>query len=341
MDTRARPELRIPTVRVRNLAGIRPTLAELGVDPDAVIRQAGVDPKLLANPDAVIAFTALGWLVTECLKATGCECFGLRVGMKTRPTGLGLTGLVSIHSPTVREGLEVITATLQTSDTGGATFLDLRRGVAEFGYAVTAPAIESADQIVDAAIALTFNVMRRLCGTAWRPDAVRLTRKPPRDKAPFVRFFEAPVEFGAARGCLVFDAAILDRPVHDRDPHVAGILAPLLEEAAANVQGDFLSTARAMVRTQLAAGTLSRDSVCRALSLSQRTFVHRLEARGLTYTGLADEAKYEAAQSLMIKGQSIAETAARLGFADPSAFTRAFKAWSGTTPARWRAERGR
>ena len=183
--------------------------------------------------------------------------------------------------------------------------------------------------------------MRRLCGTAWRPDAARLTREPPRDKTPFARFFEAPVEFGAARGCLVFDAAVLDRPAHDRDPHVAGIPAPLLEEAAANVQGDFLSTARAMIRAQIAAGTLSRDSVCRALSLSQRTFVHRLEARGLSYTGLADEAKYEAAQSLMIKGQSIAETAARLGFADPSAFTRAFKAWSGTTPARWRAERGR
>ena len=43
----------------------------------------------------------------------------------------------------------------------------------------------------------------------------------------------------------------------------------------------------------------------------------------------------------MIEGQSTAETATRLGFADPSAFTRAFKAWSGTTPARWRVERGR
>ncbi len=341
LDTRARPGLRIPTVKVRNLAGILPTLAELGADPDAVIRQAGIDPKLLSDLDAILPFSALGRLVTKCVTATACESFGLRVGMKTRPTGMGLTGLVSIHSPTVREGLEVITATLQTSDTGGATFLDVRRSVASFGYGVTAPAIESVDQIVDAAIAIAFNVMRQLCGTAWRPDAVRLTREPPRDRTPFVRFFEAPVEFSAARACLVFDAAVLGRPVHGRDPHIADILAPLLQEAAANAQGDFLSTARAAIRAQLAAGTLSRDSVCRALSLSLRTFVHRLEARGLTYTGLADEAKYEAAQGWLIKGQSITETAARLGFADASAFTRAFKGWSGATPARWRAERRR
>jgi AraC-like DNA-binding protein len=149
------------------------------------------------------------------------------------------------------------------------------------------------------------------------------------------------VEFGAKAGRLVFDAGVLDQPAHDRDPHVTGVLAPLLHEAAVEAQGDFLSTARAVIRTQLAAGALSRDSVCRALSLSPRTLVHRLEARGLTYSGLADEAKHEAAQRLLLKGQSIAETAARLGFADPSAFTRAFKAWSGTTPARWRSERGR
>ncbi len=340
-DSLSRPGLRIATARVRNLAAIRPTLVELGADPDAVIQQAGIDPRLFANPEAVIPFTALGVLVTECVRATGCECFGLRVGMKTRASGMGLTGLVSIHSPTVREGLEVITATLQTSDTGGGAFLDVRRSVASFGYGVIAPDVESADQIVDAGIAIAFNTMRQLCGAAWRPDAVRLTRTPPRDRAPFAKFFESPVEFGASAACLVFDAAILTQPVRDRDPHAADILAPLLREAAANAQGDFVSTARSMIRARLAAGMLSRDSVCRALSLSPRTFVHRLESLGLTYTALADEAKFEAAQSLLVNGRSIAETAARLGFADPSAFTRAFKAWSGATPARWRAERSR
>ncbi len=332
--------MRFPTVTVRNLAAIVPTLAELGVDPDAVIRQAGVDPKLFSSLDAVIPYAVLGRLVTESVKATGCERFGLMVGMKTRPNGMGLTGLVSIHSPTVREGLEVITTTLQTTDTGGAAFLDLRHDVACFGFAVTAADIESADQIADAATAIAFNVTRQLCGPAWRPDAVRLTREPPRDRTPFAKFFQSPVEFGANAACLVFDAGILDQPVHDRDPHAADILAPLLREAAANAQGHFVSTARAMIRTQLAAGTLSRETVARALGLSARTFVHRLEARGLTYSGLADDARFETAQDLLRKGKTIAETAARLSFADPSAFTRAFKTWLGATPAKWRADRG-
>ena len=340
LDTLARRGTRIPTVRIRSLAAIPATLAELGADPGAVIRQAGIDPNLFSNLDNVMPFKALGRLLSESVKATGCEGFGLRVGTKTRPSGMGIAGLVSIHSATIRLGIEIIVANLQTSDTGGASFLDVRLGVACFGYAVTAPDIESADQIVDASIAIGFNVMRQLCGPSWRPDAVRLTRAPPRDRTPFAKVFEAPVAFGAEAGCLVFDARVLDQPVRDRDPHAADILAPLLREAAANAQGDFLATARATIRTQLAAGTLSRDAVARALSSSARTFVHRLKERGVTYTGLAEEAKYEAAQGLLLKGATIAETAARLGFADQSAFTRAFKAWSGgATPARWRAQR--
>jgi len=70
-----------------------------------------------------------------------------------------------------------------------------------------------------------------------------------------------------------------------------------------------------------------------------RPFAHRLETNGVTYSGLAEEAKFEAAQSLLRKDKPIAEIAAALGFAEPSAFTRAFKAWSGATPARWRAAR--
>ena len=43
----------------------------------------------------------------------------------------------------------------------------------------------------------------------------------------------------------------------------------------------------------------------------------------MTYSGPADEAKYEVAQSFLTKDKRIAEIAAALGFAEPSAFIRA------------------
>ena len=339
LDTLRRSRPRHATVRIRSFVALPAALRALGADPDAVLRAAGIEPAIFADPDNVLPYAALGRLVGAGVEATGCEAFGLMVCARQGATATGLSGLVSLHAPTVREALRVLAEGLKTSDTGGAVAFAERGGEASLGYVVTAPDIELSDQIVDGAMAIAFNTMRQLCGPAWRPREVRLARKAPRDKSPFLRLFEAPVAFGATAACLVFDAAALDAPVRGRNADYAEILAPLYAVALASAPGDFASTVRSLIRVKLGAGSLSRDDVCRALGLSPRTFVHRLEAHGLTYTGLADEAKFEAAQGLLRKGETISETAARLGFADQSAFTRAFKAWSGATPARWRSER--
>jgi AraC-like DNA-binding protein len=339
LDRVTRTKPRYAIIKVRNVAAILPTLTDLGADPEAVLRSAGIEPAMFSDPDNDLPFAAVGKLATECVKATGCESFGLRVGARRNMTSIGLTGLVSMHAPTVRDALQIISDSIRTSNTGVATMLEERGASASFQYVVTAPNIESADQIVDAAIALIVNTMRQLCGPAWRPDRVRLTRDPPRDKSPFARFFGVPVEFGALTAGVIFDAAALDRPVRDRDPDTAKILAPLLEDAIADAQGDFVSAVKSVMRARIGSGAFTRDSVCRALGLNARTLAHRLEAYGVTFSGLADEVRLDAAQSLLLKERRMAEIAAALGFAEPSAFIRAFKAWSGTTPARWRVAR--
>ncbi len=339
MDTTSRRTPSYATAKARNVAAIADVLRAFGAEVPAILRKAGLDPNVFGDLEQVMPYASLGRLMTESVKATGCESFGLRVGAKTKLSSLGLTSLVSLNAPTVGDALLIINGTLRTSETGGTTFLDVRNGLASFGYRVVAPNIESVDQIEDGSLAIAFNILRRLCGPAWRPIRVRLARDPPRDRTPFARFFEAPVEFGAPSSVLVFNSATLDTPVLDRDPDAAEILAPLLREAAANAQSDFVHAVKSVIRARLGARNLSRDGVCRALRVNARTFAYRLEARGLTYSALANEAKFEAAQSLLLQRKTIAETAARLGFAEPSAFTRAFKAWSGTTPARWRVER--
>ena len=113
---------------------------------------------------------------------------------------------------------------------------------------------------------------------------------------------------------MTFDAAALDWPVRGQDPDYAKILTPLLEDAVADAEGDFVSAVRSAMRTRIGAGSLTRDSVCRALGLNARTLAHRLEAFGVTFSGLADEVRFDAAQSLLLKGRRVGEIAAELGF---------------------------
>jgi len=326
-------------IKVRNAGGIYEALRRCGVDPSEVVRRAGVDPAIFLNPVNDLPYEALGRIVAEAVRATGCESLGLAAGDWSGATAAGLPALVALNAPTVREALQVFCASLKASDTGGIAVLEERARVAFLSYVVTAPDVEAADQIVDGAMAIAFHLMRALCNPAWRPTRVRLVRDPPLDKAPFSKLFGAPIEFGAPAAALVFDVATLDEPVRGRNPHYADILAPLLKEATDNARGDFLVAVKSVIRSQISAGKLSRDSVTRALGLNARTLAHRLEAHGLTYSALAEQAKFDAARRLLLRGKPIAEVATLLGFAEPSAFTRAFKAWSGTTPARWRTQR--
>lgn len=337
LDTSAHPRRCEPVATIRNIAAIPAVLRELGADVDAVLRGAGLAPSVFLNLENVIPYAALGRVLAETVRRTGCESVGLRVGIKTTASAIGLTGLVSVNSMTVREALQTINDTLKTSETGGSTFLVLRQDEASFGYAVTAANIEAVDQIEDGSVAIAYNIMRQLCGSDWRPSCVRLGRKAPRDKAPFLRFFDAPIEFAAPCSCLVFDATTLDWPVRDRKPDYLEVLAPMLEKAAATATADFPIAVKHVIRSQISAGTVSRDGVCRSLDTRPRTLASRLEKYGLSYSALLDEVRFEVAKSLLVKETTIADIAAQLGFAEQSAFTRAFKSWSGRSPARWRS----
>lgn len=336
-----KPAGAVATVKVRNAFETLSVLRDLSVDPRVVLSRCGIAAETFANPENILPYSSLGRFVAACLEESGCDDFGLRVGMRSGASAMGLTGLVSINSPTVRDSIAVIIKTLRTSDTGGSALLTVRAGLAYFGYSVIVPDIEAAEQIEDASLAIAVNTMRQLCGTGWRPSRALFARKPPRDKKLFAQFFGAPLQFDAPRTCIEFDAAILDVPVRSPDPAYTNILAPLLEEALVNSTPDFLSAVKASVRTHIAAGTLSRDAVCRSLGVGPRELARRLGPLGTTYFQLADESRYDVARGLLLKEKSLSEIASALGFAEPSAFTRAFKSWSGTPPSRWRNSRQR
>ena len=74
--------------------------------------------------------------------------------------------------------------------------------------------------------------------------------------------------------------------------------------------------------------------------MHSRTLNRRLNAFGTTFQQLLDETRFEnARQMLEYSAIEVGEISDSLGYAAPGVFSRAFRRWSGTTPAEWRAAR--
>lgn len=75
------------------------------------------------------------------------------------------------------------------------------------------------------------------------------------------------------------------------------------------------------------------DSVARALGLSRQTLYRRLKAEGTTFEQVLDGLRHRLALDHLRRGLGVKQTAWRLGFSDPAAFSRAFKRWTGRSPS--------
>jgi AraC-like DNA-binding protein len=145
--------------------------------------------------------------------------------------------------------------------------------------------------------------------------------------------------FAAGAAELDFHASWLAAPVartpDDADAYVRSSLREMLSAPA----GDTLA---ARVRAELTAdqplAAASMASVARRLHLSRATLARRLREAGLAFQDIKDDLRRDHAIALLSGSRlPVAEVAERLGFSEPSAFARAFKAWTGVSPGRYRA----
>ena len=326
------------TLRIGPLIPLPRVLREIAVDPIDVMREAGIDPALFEDPENTISFATMGRLLSLCVARSGCPHFGLLVGRQGGISSLGIVGLLSQHLPDVRTALRNIILHLHLHDRGAVPTLEVQNETAMLGYAIYQKNVASTDQIYDGALAIAFNFMKTLCGPGWLPSEVRFCHAEPVDREPYRRFFKAPLRFDAEQTALLFPATWLDQAVHGADPQLRRILEAETQALKVLDDGDFVSQLRRVLQGLVVAGRPSVDQAALCLAIHRRTLNRRLNARGITFKQLLDETRFEIAQQLLRDTRMpVVDIAVALNYADTSAFTRAFRRWSGATPAAWRA----
>ena len=89
-----------------------------------------------------------------------------------------------------------------------------------------------------------------------------------------------------------------------------------------------------MLRVELIRDTCTAAMVASLYAVSRRTLARHLQAEGGSFRQVANEVRCEIACLLLAKTDlSFSQIAEVLNYSEHSAFTRAFRRWSGQTPS--------
>jgi AraC-like DNA-binding protein len=137
-----------------------------------------------------------------------------------------------------------------------------------------------------------------------------------------------------------FNATLLELPIRRDEAALASFLdgAPGRISMLYRRDRATVTRVRDLIRHALPA-SLSQDDVAAQLHMSPRTLHRRLDEEGSSFRTIKEALRRDLALSRLTKtGHSIARVAADLGYADTSAFYRAFTGWTGMSPERYRRQ---
>jgi AraC-like DNA-binding protein len=194
---------------------------------------------------------------------------------------------------------------------------------------------------IEFCMAALIRLCRELTGRALTARRVGFVHHRNDDASELAGFFGCKVVFGATADRVTFDTAVRDVPIVSADPYLNELLIANGEEALARRprrRGSFRSEVENAMIRQLPNGGASAAAIAETLGVSRRTFARRLADEGATFSDIREALRGALArQYLGDPGLTVSQVAWLLGYREVSAFTHAFKRWTGKTPREARA----
>jgi AraC-like DNA-binding protein len=332
-----RVALQVGTVSARGVLAIISAGVAAGVPRDVLLQVAGLTDTDARDPDARVATTAeiaVWHLITRQVPDPG---FGVRAGSAFRVRDAGLLGYVVSFTPTLHGALTALQRYIHVFSQ--ALTIRLEDAQVSLITAAPAPALESVPFAQDYRAAAVVNVAREITGVDFAPAEVHFAYAQPRSILAHREFFRGRLHFGSRVARLVFRDADLRLPTVRGDPDLARYLGKYADQLLASlVHGETLRhKVRAVIWAESTVGKSSLGAVAAAIGMTPRTLQRQLRADGTSLQREIQEVRKTVSMAAL-KNPDVAidDVAFLLGYAEPSAFYRSFKRWTGRTPQEFR-----
>ncbi|RDE24654.1 AraC family transcriptional regulator [Motiliproteus coralliicola] len=318
-------------------------LESYGIDPEPVCRVADIDLDAAWDPNArfeVVKTTRLFQLGAEVSED---PCFGLTVGRMMRPTSWHALGFSLWASQDLTQALERVNRFTKIFTNSAYTGLDFEPDRLKFwgrSYPAYQPVLTNYQY--EAFLSTVMLTCRHLYPHHFQPLRVGLPRREALDDmSSFERMFKCPILLDQDRVWMEIDLETAAQRLPTANPELAQKNDQIcLEYISRFDRSDVQSQVYYRLLEDLSEGEPQMDTMAERLNVSVRTLQRKLREQGTSYKQLVDDVRKDLAMQYMEQSHMpIAEVSYRLGFAHVGNFSRAFKRWSGDSPAEWRERR--
>jgi AraC-like DNA-binding protein len=334
----ARPDAdtRVSAIHLRGLLEAV-EIAGLGVD-HFCLRNGFDASSLRDDPYGSASLADLDRLTCLAVSLSGDPAFGLHWGERSPMFGFDVVSMLFTQAPSPRAGFEALLRCQSILGDHEEVTLEERGRVASLRFHPLALSTVAARVRTETCIA----GFARLFGYTGvdvmdTVERVDLAYARPEHGAEYERLFGNRCRFGQAVSGFEFDRAWLDRPLHGNG-ELHQVIVSQADRVLGRVRASTTLSQQLRGRLRLSFPELPpMPAVARALGWSERSLRRRLQEEGLSYSQILQETQCNLAEELLQdRSRSIQQVAADAGFASVTAFHRAFKRWTGKSPASYR-----
>jgi AraC-like DNA-binding protein len=338
-DTPRRPARTRETIAAPFARALLDLAVAKGADRRALLDRSGIEAAALDDRDGRIPLADWIKLIRIGGEACGDPALALHFGESFDVGDMSVLGLMERFAATKSEGLAMLNRfgrLVVDLETEGKERFELVRDDEGTWMVDTRLNPNDTLEVSEAGFAQMAAMGRRMLPGIDHFKAVHFTHPAPSYRAEYDRIFQAPVVFGSDRNAFLMPEGWETEPIALQPRYALDILSVHAEsllaelDEAAGIRGRVES----LLMPILASGRPSAGAVASALGLTEQTLYRRLKAEDATFEGVLDGLRRKlATHYLRDRKLAAKDTAYRLGFSDPAAFSRAFKRWTGLSPS--------
>jgi AraC-like DNA-binding protein len=312
-------------------------LESYGINPEPLFQEMALNPELMRKSGGRYRIDDIDNLWRKASEVIDDPCFGLKAAEVWHPSNFGALGYAMLASHTLRTSLERMVRYLGFISDEDFMKLDETEEGLRLTLVLGHRNVDKSEQN-DAALAVTLRMCRMNYIEDLAPVSVTLVHPKPSCSPKFFEYFRSPVLFEAPTYSLTFPIEAVDKILPGSNPQLAELNDQVMIQYLAKLdQNHVTQKVKATIIDQLPSGSVTDETVARALYMSSRKLQRQLQRAGTTFNALLNDIRQGLAQKyLREEDTSMTEIAFLLGFSETSAFSRAFRRWMGVSPTKYR-----